>query len=149
MQIGVSMTIDAPADEVYAILSDYREGHPAILPKRYFTELTIEEGGTGAGTRIFVRMKVLGVENTYHMLVSEPEPGRVLVETDDDAGVVTTFTVNSLDSVSECEVSIVTVMPLSGGIKGLLEKLFTPMISRSIYRKELLQLADYARNRSA
>ena len=42
-------------------------------------------------------MQVLGVERVYREVVSEPEPGRVLAETDADAGVTTTFTVDALD----------------------------------------------------
>ena len=55
--------------------------------------MTVEKGGKGAGTVIRVLMNVLGVDRTYYMEVSEPEPGRVLAETDQDAGVTTTFTV--------------------------------------------------------
>ena len=148
MRIGVSGTIDAPAEDVYAVLADYREGHPAIVPKQYFTELTVEEGGTGTGTRLLVRMKVFGVESTYRMVVSEPEPGRVLVEADDEAGVVTTFTVDPLDSGSNCRLTIETSMRSKPGIGGFFERLFTPMISRRIYKKELSQIADYMRNKS-
>ena len=148
IRIAVSETIDARPEDVYAVLADYREGHPAILPKQYFTELTVEEGGTGAGTRILVRMKVFGVENTYRMVVSEPEPGRVLVEADDEADVVTTFTVGPLDSGSNCRLTIETSMRSKSGIGGFFERLFTPMISRRIYNKELSQIADYMRNKS-
>lgn len=44
--------IDAPPEVVYAILADYRADHPAILPKQYFAECAVEEGGQGAGTVI-------------------------------------------------------------------------------------------------
>ena len=42
-----SGVIDARPEQVYAVLSDYREGHPAIVPERYFKELTFEEGDNG------------------------------------------------------------------------------------------------------
>ena len=32
-----SMVIDARPEEIYAVVSDYRVGHPAILPRQYFT----------------------------------------------------------------------------------------------------------------
>ena len=44
-----SKVIDAPADQIYAVISDYHEGHPAILPTRYFTDMTVIQGGQGEG----------------------------------------------------------------------------------------------------
>src|SRR5512134_2276283 len=92
-----SAVIDAHPQEVYAILSDYRTGHPAILPSPYFTGLVVEKGGQGAGTLAHTTMKVLGVRREYHLAVTEPEPGRVLQETDLAAGVTTKFTIDALD----------------------------------------------------
>ncbi len=97
IHVEVSDVIKARPEQVYAVLSDYRTGHPAILPKPYFTSLTVDEGGQGAGTRIQVHMKVLGAERHYQFVIREPEPGRVLVESDEAAGVTTTFTVEPLD----------------------------------------------------
>ena len=77
-----SAIIDAPPDEVYLILADYHNGHPQILPREYFRALSIEAGGRGTGTIIRVRVRIGMVERSYRMLVSEPEPGRVLVEAD-------------------------------------------------------------------
>ena len=47
--------MNAPAAKVYEVLSDYQEGHPAILPRKYFIDLTVEEGGRGAGTVFLVK----------------------------------------------------------------------------------------------
>lgn len=140
--------IDARPEEVYAILVDYHEGHhPAILPQPYFTELAIEKGGKGAGTVIRVRMKVFGVERTYHLEVSEPEPGRVLVEADKDAGVTTTFTVEPVNDGRQTRVTIATDLTASPGFTGFMEKIVNPPISRHIYKKELRQLAAYVRSK--
>lgn len=40
--ITASATIGAPAEIVYRILADYHEGHPHILPRKYFTFLAVE-----------------------------------------------------------------------------------------------------------
>ncbi len=40
-----SEVIYARPEAIYAILSDYQQGHPAILPRQYFTELAVEQGG--------------------------------------------------------------------------------------------------------
>jgi hypothetical protein len=97
-RIAASALIQAPAQQVYAIIADYRNGHPRILPKPYFVSLTVEQGGVGAGTMVTFQMKVMGSWQTFHAVITEPEPGRVLVETDSSAGTVTTFTVDPRDN---------------------------------------------------
>lgn len=54
--LSVARVIDAPPDRVYALIADYRSGHPRILPKAYFKELVVEQGGVGAGTVVRVLM---------------------------------------------------------------------------------------------
>jgi hypothetical protein len=147
IHVEASKVIKARPEEIYAVLSDYRVGHPAILPKPYFTGLTVEEGGQGAGTRIQVEMKVLGTERRYQFVISEPEPGRVLVETDATAGVTTTFTVEPFDGGDTSRVTIMTNTKASPGFAGIMERLLSPPISRRIYMKELQQLADYVRQK--
>lgn len=138
--------IAAPADVVYGILADYHQHHPHVLPKQYFSDLTVEEGGQGAGTTFRVRTHALGVEHAYHMRVTEPEPGRVLAETDIDSGLVTTFTVTPTNDGTHARVRIATDWETSPGLAGIIEKLLTPMVMRRIYAKELRQLDEYARN---
>lgn len=138
-----SAVIPAPPEKVYAILSDYRVGHPAILPRPYFRELSVEEGGQGAGTVLRVQMEVMGVKQNYHMRVSEPEPGRILVEEDPEAGVKTTFTVAPLNGGLRSLVTIATASRTSPGLRGLIERLVNPPLTRRIYRQELQQLSDY------
>ena len=144
-----STIIDGQPDEIYAILADYHKGHPAILPKPYFTELTVTTGGKGAGTVIRVGMKVKGVERNYQMEVTEPEPGRVLVETDKEAGVITFFTVDPVGNGRQTRVTIATDMDASPGFMGFIEKLVNPPVTRYIYKKELQQLADYVLSKAA
>jgi hypothetical protein len=143
IQIQVPATINASPDLIYAILSDYREGHVAILPKKYFTGITVLEGGQGAGTIIDVRMQVMGVEQELQLEVSEPEPGRVLVERDQAAGILTTFTVDPMEDGKSSRVTIATQAKASPGLRGWIEKLVNPVIVRRIYKEELQQLADY------
>jgi len=148
LHIEFSAVIDASPAEVYDILSDYRIGHPAILPKPYFTKLVVEQGGKGAGTMVEVHMDVYGTKRVLHLLISEPEPGRVLVETDPEAGVITTFTVEPFEQGNRSQVTIATDSRANPGIQGLLERLVNPMITRQIYKRELEQLGDYLRRGS-
>lgn len=145
VRIEASQEIEAPPEAVYAVLADYRGAHPHILPKPYFAELVVEEGGRGAGTVMRVRMEVMGQTYRYHLRATEPEPGRILVETDIDTGQFTRFTVDPLEAGKRARVTIYTEMPASPGLKGLLEQIFTPMVTRGIYRKELNLLAEYVR----
>lgn len=139
-QVEVSAVVDAPAERVYDVLADYESGHPSILPQPYFTDLQVIEGGRGAGTVIAVEMEVFGVKRAYKMKVTEPQPGRVLQEEDKEAGILTTFTVEPV-AEKQSRVTIKTITQTSPGLRGWLEKMTTPPISRRIYREELEKLA--------
>ncbi len=143
----VSTLIGSTPETIYSILSDYKVGHPAILPKTFFTDYTVLEGGTGAGTLVRIGMTVLGVKQTLTLQVSEPEPGRVLQEEDKLAGVVTTFTIEPVGSGDRSQITIATHTQASPGLGGLLEQWLNPLITRRIYKKELQLLADYAQRR--
>lgn len=142
IRISVSDVIDAPADKVYAVITDYHKGHPAILPRPPFGEVTIEQGGVGAGTVVRVPMNVMGTKTMYRLTVSEPEPGRVMAEGDPDAGTFTTFTVNPAGA-GKCEVTITTDFRLHGGLQGFMERLTMPSIVKPIYKRELDNLKAY------
>ena len=141
-----SALIDAPSSTIYAILADYRNEHPKILPQPYFTDLTVESGGYGAGTIFRTEVRVLGVTQQYRMTVSEPEPGHVLVETDITTGLVTTFTITLLHK-RQTRLEIATVWQSPNGVRGFVERLTTPSIMRHIYAKQLRLIADYAAKR--
>jgi len=139
--VETTAVIDAIPERVYGIITDYHQGHPLILPARYFTGIQVKHGGQGAGTLADVTMSVFGTKVLYQLEVSEPEPGRVLREEDPTAGVVTTFTVEPVNGGSQSQVTIATTAKTSPGLKGWLEKLVNPAIIRRIYREELTQLA--------
>ena len=134
---------NAAAAKVYSILADYRNHHPHILPRNYFTGLKVLEGGRGAGTRFQATMRVLGKETDFRMLVTEPQPGRMLAETDMDNDLITTFTVRPKGE-NRTEVEIATRWTRKRGLAGQMERLFVPSLLRRIYRQELRQLEEYA-----
>ena len=142
--ISASAIIPARRERVYSLLANYRDGHPRILPKQ-FSNLTVEQGGMGAGTIIRFQMKILGKTQTLRAAISEPEPGRVLVETVlDGKGAVTTFTINPGKAPADSRVTISTELPVHGGVVGSLEKALSTLVLRSIYKKELESLARVA-----
>ncbi len=137
-----SQTIEAQPDVIYDIFSDYRHGHPAILPKQYFTDLTVEQGGKGAGTVVSGAVRVYGTTYPFHLVVSEPEPGRLMVESDPDTQQVTQFILEPLDA-GRTRVTIASDFPASPGFAGLMERLMKPAVTRRIYKAELAQLTAY------
>jgi hypothetical protein len=148
-RVSSSATILARPARVYAAIADYRQQHPHIVPPEYFPRLEVLEGGVGAGTRTRVEMRVLGSTRVFEQVVSEPEPGRVLMETNMDGSGVTTFTVDAADGAEAAHVTIATDLVARPGVQGFVERLFISMILPRIYRKELAQLAEYvARDQS-
>lgn len=144
VNVAVSKTINAPAGTIYPILADYRNHHPHILPKAYFTGLEVEEGGFGEGTVFRSGLKIMGQEQSFRMRVTEPEPGRVLAETDLENDLVTEFIVEERGE-TQAEVTFSTTFQPKPGLQGWLERLFTPGYLRRVYRVELQQLDDYVR----
>ena len=142
--VSASAVIPARQDRVYSLISNYNDGHPRILPK-HFSGLTVEQGGVGAGTVIRFQMRLLGKKQTFRAAVTEPEPGRILVETDlETNGAVTTFTINPGGAPADSHVTISTELPVRGGFLGKIERTMTTMLLRPIYVKELQNLARVA-----
>lgn len=146
---AASDEIDARADVLYGIMADYRVGHPAVLPRPPFTGIVVEEGGYGAGTVVRVGGMFLGTERTLRQRVSEPQPGRVLLETDIDTGQTSTFTFEPIADGSRTRVTIASTFPRRAGIGGWVEQVAIPLMLRPVYKKELRQLAAYAQTKYA
>jgi len=142
LQISESAEVNAPAHRVYALLADYRHGHPQILPPETFLGIELEAGGTGAGTRFRLRSRVLGVERTLRMTVAEPEPGRVLSEADVASDLFTTFTVDPLSGGERSRVSLNTRWTPQRGLPGLIERFVVRGVLPKVYVRELALLAD-------
>ena len=142
--ISASALVPARQERVYSLIANYNDGHPRILPKQ-FSKLTVEQGGVGSGTVIRFQMNLLGRKQTFRAAVTEPEPGRVLVETDlDGNGAVTTFTVDPGTAPADSRVTISTELPVSRGLRGAIERTLTTLLLRPIYVKELQNLARVA-----
>ena len=147
-RVKASARVDAPADVVYGIIADYRNGHPHILPKKYFEWLEVEQGGRGEGTVIRFQMRVLGRTRVLRAAVTEPEPGRVLVETDTGGyGPVTTFTVEPAGSGSQ--VTFSTELTSAAGPLGVVERFVLRRVLRRVYARELEQLGRVAVERTS
>ena len=149
IKVKAEADLDARPEDVHATMADYRKGHPSILPKESYYDLQVEEGGYGAGTVMRFKARVLGVEQSFHQRVSEPEPGRVLVEQDIDSvqNVTTTFAVIPVEQGQKSHVEISTTMNTSPGLKGLVERIVVSIFNPPIYRKELNLLEAVAQKK--
>jgi len=141
-RVAASRVIGASAAVAYGLIADYQGGHQRILPPKFFGNLRATKGGYGEGTEIAFEMYPFGMKRAAQQArarVSEPEPGRVLVETDLDRGFVTTFTVDAMGE-AKSRVEFVTTVPRKPGVRGAIEKLMTTLFLRSVYEEELEQL---------
>jgi hypothetical protein len=134
--------VAAPAEHIYRILADY-EHHQRILPEA-FSDFKIEQGGVGAGTVVNFKATAGGVTQFHRDTVAEPEPGRVLTESN-DKGKLTTFTVTPVGDPASNQtlVKIETRWP-SKGLRGLVERLVAPRMLRRLFSEELERLERYA-----
>ena len=138
--------MNVPAELAYHLIADYREHHrpEGFLPP-VFSDLVVEQGGVGAGTVIHFTSRLGGRAQTMTAAITEPEPGRVLVET--SPGVQTTFTVEPAGG-GQTRVRFDTVLE-AGGIAGLLTRLFARGMLRPVYADELERLERYAQTHPA
>jgi polyketide cyclase/dehydrase/lipid transport protein len=138
-----SALVRAPARAVYSLIADYRNGHPRMLPTRYFPRLEVERGGTGAGTIIRFQLRMFGVTREVRAEITEPTPGRVLVETELATGARTTFTITAEGGGEMCRVEIDTQWDTKG-LRGWVERMTVPRLLQRIYREQLAKLAAVA-----
>ncbi|HEY1674968.1 MAG TPA: SRPBCC family protein [Streptosporangiaceae bacterium] len=141
--VSAERVVDAPPEAVYRYVADMREHHPHFLPPA-FSDFQVESGGTGAGTITRFKVTAGGRTRDYRMKVDEPEPGRVLTESDTASSMVTTTTVTPRDGAALVEIS--TSWNGAGGIGGFFERRFAPKAMRAIYTDELERLNTYARD---
>ena len=134
--------VNAPTGRVYDLIADYRHGHPRIMPRPPFVSLDVEEGGIGAGTVIRCRMRAFGRIRTFRAAITEPEPGRVLCETDMETGTVTSFTVEQIDS--RTRVTIATEFESREGLLGRIERFLVARWLPAVYLREIEQMGAVA-----
>jgi hypothetical protein len=99
----------------------------------------VERGGVGNGTVISFKMKLGGQTRTVTQTVTEPRPGRVLLEANDDGQ--TTFTVEP--EGQQCRVRFDTMLE-ARGFQGLLMRMLAPRLLKPVYADELARLEQHA-----
>jgi hypothetical protein len=140
-KFSVSKLIDSPPQIIYSIIADYNIGHPGILPKPPFVSLEVKKGGVGAGTEMKVKMKMFGKVQSYNAVVTEPEPGKTLVETT-DTGYITTFSVESKNNGKSSLVTFTTELVINSVLPRKIEFWVTSKLLQPVYKRELDNLAE-------
>jgi len=138
-------SVGASADLTYGLIAD--DAHHAKFLPEGITDFAVVEGGVGAGTVHTFKVSAGGRVREYRMRVDEPEPGRVITETDQNSSLVTTFTVSPTGDT--CKVRIETRWNGAGGIGGFFERTFAPKVMAKMYADELSRLDTYAREQAA
>jgi Polyketide cyclase / dehydrase and lipid transport len=139
--LSAERLIEAPPDVVYRCIADYRQHHrPGGFLPPAFSNMHILNGGVGAGTIIRFSVRLAGRTRTITQHVTEPQPGRVLVESDNSLRTV--FTVQPEGNTSRVRFDTRMQAP---GLEGLVNRLFAPALMKSLYADELRRLEEYAR----
>ena len=132
-------TVRAPVDRVLAALADYEGTRPRLLPDQ-FSDYRVESGGHGAGTRVHWRFAATSKRVRDQLLaVTQPAPD-LLVESDANSSMVTTWTVVPADA-GVTTVRVRTTWNGAGGIGGFFERTFAPKGLRRVY-DEILDRLD-------
>jgi uncharacterized protein YndB with AHSA1/START domain len=144
---AASGPVAAPPDVVYRYLTDMKNHHPQFLPPA-FSDFQVVAGGMGEGTVVTFQLAAGGRRRDFRQTVTEPEPGRRMVETDANSSSVTTFVVDPADGGRSSRVTITTQWNGAGGVGGFFERMFAPRVMRGIYADEIRRLDAYARSRA-
>ena len=146
-RITASRHIDASPAAIHRVIADYRDGHRRIVPPKAFLWLAVDKGGLGAGTEIRFAMRAFGKVRTTRAVVTEPDPGRVVVETYPDTGDVTSFTIDPPAHGPGAAVTIATDLHVPEGLSGRIQGFLAERFLRPLYLEELQRLADIAEGR--
>ena len=145
--VSATRHLEAPPERIYGLIADYVQGHPRIVPPKYFRDFVVRQGGYGAGTEIEFTMIVAGRAQRVVADITEPVPGRMLVETVKGGGVVTSFRVEP--SGRGADVTIATELEQKPGMAGRIERWLAGRVLPRIYREELVRLGSIARETPA
>ena len=143
--VSAERAIAAPADAVYGYVADH-EHHARFLPPA-FQDFRVEAGGVGAGTITRFTLNAGGRTREYRMEVAEPEPGRVLTESDTESSLVTTWTIEPEGTTPG------SASPRRGrgpaASEGSSSAFSAPRVMRGLYADQLERLDAYAREQQA
>lgn len=143
--VSVTRRLNTSPRRAYETIANYHTGHPRIVPDE-FRNLVVEQGGIGAGTIIRFDLRLFGRTTQLRAAVTEPQPGRVLVEKNIEGNdAISTFTVDPGDRTDESVVTIRTDIGTRRGLAGRIERWLLTRILERLYHEELRRLEIYSR----
>ncbi|TDD89614.1 SRPBCC family protein [Actinomadura darangshiensis] len=135
--------LPAPADEVFGLLSDFREARPRYLPDAITGYEVLDGGDAGTGTRIgyllhATKKRIRPTQATVHVSAADREVQERTAEADQ----LVAWTV--APSGAGSEVSVTVSWTGATGIAGVAERTFAPIGIRRIYDQMLERLEAVA-----
>ncbi|HVK24599.1 MAG TPA: SRPBCC family protein [Actinokineospora sp.] len=137
VQAVAEQVINVPVAQVRAAVADYAGVRGKILTSHY-RDYAVRSGGAGAGTVVHWTLQATEKRVRDCLVeVSEPQPD-VLVESDRNSTLISTWTVQGSDGSST--VRVVTTWEGANGIGGFFERIFAPAGLRRIHGELLANL---------
>jgi hypothetical protein len=134
VQASAERVIAAPPTQVYALIADYREGRPKVLPDS-FADWRVEAGGTGAGTEVAYTLNAARRSRSYRLQVTEPRPGSYLHEADTTSSFTQGWKVEPEGTGTRVQISC--SWQGAGGVGGFFERTFAPKGIGRLYEQIL------------
>jgi uncharacterized protein YndB with AHSA1/START domain len=140
--VSAERVIDAPAEDIYRYIADYRQHHPHFLPPE-FSNVRVEAGGFGEGTIISFDLTLAKRRQHFRGRIEEPTPQRVIIERSLDLPQVTTFRIDPEETGTRVRIELERE---ARGFQGLVERFVAPRLLRPLFQQELELLERYARS---
>lgn len=140
LEARAERVIARPPADVYAALADYEGRHRTIMPAAYH-DYTVERGGQGDGTVVRWTLYVGNHRRPYRMQVSEPQPGRLLVERDAESTMSTQWDVQPEGAASRVRVTS-SWLQRAKGFPAFFERTFAPRSLSRLHAEMLRRLAE-------
>jgi hypothetical protein len=130
--VVVERVVAAAPTTVIDALGDYTGIRAETWPDM-ITDYEVLDGGMGAGTRIRYQLHATRRRiRTVEAVVSAPEPGRTLIEADQNSTLRTVWTVQPADAGTS-RISVETSWAGATGIGGFFERAFAPIGIRRLW----------------
>ncbi|WP_131744799.1 SRPBCC family protein [Frankia sp. Cppng1_Ct_nod] len=132
IKVVVERVVTAAPAAVLDALGDYKGVRAEAWPEM-ITDYEVVEGGTAAGTRIRYRLHATRRRiRNVDAIVSAPDPGRSLLEADQNSTLRTVWTVLPA-AAGASQVSVETSWAGAGGVGGFFERTFAPIGIRKLW----------------